>query len=151
MRYASARAMPDAPKNLPAVAQRVIDAMLYGVDQVMFPGSKDIPPGTPLSLRHAAIACGIRVRRMEELAMTRLFQDALRCESVVRRESEDPRNLAVALAIRDDPGDGSPSAASARLKAIETIRGKEPVHAVHVTVGQRTRRQHDARMDYQTR
>jgi hypothetical protein len=100
MRYASARAMPDAPKNLPAVAQRVIDAMLYGVDQVMFPGSKDIPPGTPLSLRHAAIACGIRVRRMEELAMTRLFQDALRCESVVRRESEDPRNLAVALAIR---------------------------------------------------
>jgi hypothetical protein len=88
---------------------------------------------------------------MEKIADTKLFQDALRCEIAAPRESEDPRNLAVAIEIRDDPGDGSPKAMTTRLKAIDTIREKQPVHAVHVKVGQRHRRQHDARWIIKTR
>jgi hypothetical protein len=57
---------------------------------------------------------------MEKLAETKLFQDALKCEVEAAREMEDPRNLAVAIAIRDDPGDGSPKAMTTRLKASET-------------------------------
>jgi hypothetical protein len=116
---------------------------------VMFPGTKNIPPGTPLTLKQVAIACGVRVRRMEKLAETALFQDALRREVEAAREMEDPVNLAVAIAFNDNQGDGSPKVAHLRLKAIDSIRGKEPVHAVQVKVGQRHRRQHDARVDYQ--
>jgi hypothetical protein len=114
------------PPKLPFAIRRTIEAMAHGIDRPLFPGTpREIPAGTPLPLKLAAVAVGCRARRAEGAATTKAFMEALVAETIIRRESEDPRNLAVAIAIRDDPASGS----SARLAAIDSIRPKEPVRA----------------------
>jgi hypothetical protein len=121
--------MTGAPK-LPLAIRRTVEAMAHGVDRPLFPGTaKEIPAGTPLALKQAAIAIGCRVKRAEAAAKAPEFVRALAEETAIRRASEDPRSLAVAIKIRDNPGDGLPSDRHAQLAAIKTIRGKPPVRA----------------------
>jgi hypothetical protein len=110
--------------TLPARIRDVITAMVYGSDSPMFPGTpQEIPPGTPLSIRDAAVACGVRPARVQGMASSKIFVETLRTEMEARRYAEEPANLAVAMAIRDDRGDGSPEAKAVRLKAVRVIRG----------------------------
>src|SRR4029453_3859059 len=97
--------------------------MAHGVDQVMFPESKKpLEPGTPLSWRQAAVAVGILPKTLEPWLTTKPFCEYLKAQQVRRRESDDPVLLALAIAILDDPGDGSPRVKRARLRAASFIR-----------------------------
>jgi hypothetical protein len=111
-----------APK-LSLALRRLAEAMAHGIDTPYFPGThREIAPGAPLPLRLAALAVGCRVRRAEAAAMTKPFLDALAAEVALRRETDDPSKLALAIETRDN-GD----APDARLEAIDTVRGKQPV------------------------
>jgi hypothetical protein len=114
---------PRKAETLPKAILHAAHAMVHGVDQMMFPDTNRIPPGTPLSWRQAAIAVGILPRTLEPWLTTKPFREAIEAELKRRRESEDPVNLALAIAVRDDPGDGSPAAKRARLRAAVFIRG----------------------------
>src|SRR6202012_361357 len=76
------------------------------------------------------------VRRMREIYKTPLFQTELNREIIAQRNAEKPRNLLVAKEIRDDRGDGSAAFATARLKAIQTIEGRDGGTSVNVQVNQ---------------
>jgi hypothetical protein len=74
--------------KLPYAIRRTIEAMVHGIDRPYFPGTpREIPAGTPLPLRLAAVAVGCRVNRAERAATTRAFIAALVAESAIRRES----------------------------------------------------------------
>jgi hypothetical protein len=55
-----------------------------------------------------------------------------------RRESEEARNLATAIEIRDNPGEGLPADRAVQLKAIAAIEGTDKAPAVTVNVNQQT-------------
>ena len=55
-----------------------------------------------------------------------------------RRESEQARNLATAIAIRDDEGDGSAATKTVQLKACRSSRARPSKAAVTVNVNQQT-------------
>ena len=55
-----------------------------------------------------------------------------------RRESEHARNLATAIAIRDDEGDGSAATKTVQLKACAFIEGPPDKGGVVVNVNQQT-------------
>ncbi len=92
----------------------------------------------PLSLPAAAAACGVGVRTVRNIAGSKLFQDAFAAEVESYRQSLEPGNLAVALSIRDEHGDGSPERDSVRLKAVQVLRGTPKPSAVNIQINQRT-------------
>jgi hypothetical protein len=93
----------------------------------------------PLTVEEAARAEGYRVKRarnyLADLPAFNLYRRALLRE---RRESEAARNLATAIAIRDDKGDGSAATKTVQLKAIAVIEGNDKAPAVTVNVNQQT-------------
>ncbi len=109
---------------LPDYAGALIDAMIHGVDHDYEVDGDLVPAGMPLTLKQAALACGVRCRQARELASTTLFKAELNKAEIGFRNSERPRNLHTAVVIRDDEGDGSAATKTARLKAIATIEGK---------------------------
>lgn len=93
----------------------------------------------PRSLEQAAKDCGYRVRRARSyLADLPAFNAYRRHLLKERRESEQARNLATAIAIRDNPGDGSAADRTVQLKAIQVIEGNDKGPAVTVNVNQQT-------------
>ena len=90
----------------------------------------------PLSLEEAARAEGYRLRRARSyLADLPAFNAYRRHLLKERRESEQARNLATAIAIRDDEGDGSAATKTVQLKACAFIEGppdKGPAVTVNV-------------------
>lgn len=90
----------------------------------------------PRSLEQAAKDCGYRVRRARSyLADLPAFNAYRRQLLKERRESEAARNLATAIAIRDEEGDGSAATKTVQLKACQFIEGppdKGPAVTVNV-------------------
>ena len=93
----------------------------------------------PRSLEQAAKDCGYRVRRarsyLADLPAFNVYRRQLLKE---RRESEQARNLATAIAIRDDKGDGSAATKTVQLKACQFIEGPSDKASVTVNVNQQT-------------
>ena len=93
----------------------------------------------PRSLEQAAKDCGYRVRRARSyLADLPAFNAYRRQLLKERRESEAARNLATAIAIRDNPGDGLAADRTVQLKAIGVIEGPPDKGGVVVNVNQQT-------------
>jgi len=93
--------------------------------------------GWPLSLDDAAKAMGYKLKRVRTYLDLMPEFNAYRAQLLKgRRESESARNLATAVAIRDDPGDGRAADKTVQLKAIGVIEGKAGHPAVQVNVNQ---------------
>jgi hypothetical protein len=91
----------------------------------------------PLTLLEAAKAEGYRLKRartyLADLPAFNLYRTQL---LKARRENEAARNLATAIEIRDDDGDGSAAIRTVRLKACQFIEGKPDGASVTVNVQQ---------------
>ena len=93
----------------------------------------------PRSLEQAAKDCGYRVRRARSyLADLPAFNAYRRQLLKERRNAEQARNLATAIAIRDDKGDGSAATKTVQLKACQFIEGPPDKAGVTVNVNQQT-------------
>ena len=91
------------------------------------------------ALSKRAKDCGYRVRRARSyLADLPAFNAYRRQLLKERRESEQARNLATAIAIRDDEGDGSAATKTVQLKACAFIEGPPEKADVTVNVNQQT-------------
>jgi hypothetical protein len=112
-------------KELSEANRAMIELMVYGLDEAADIEGERIEAGAPLTLRQAARAVGVRLRKARELSETALFQRELQKVRQSQCNGERPRNLKVAIEIRDDAGDGSAAFATARLKAIQTIEGRD--------------------------
>ena len=112
----------------------VIELMTYGLDE----GAMGFSAGVPLTLIQAADCVGVRRRQAREIGQTPVFIAELNRQMKGRQQSERPRNLAVAIAIRDDEGDGSAATKAVRLKAIQSIEGRDGPSSVSVNVGVQT-------------
>jgi len=117
---------------------RVIELMVYGLDEGGEIDNEWIEAGVPLTLRQAALAGGVRVRQAKEVYETALFKTALNEALLGQRASERPKNLHTAIKIRDDEGDGSAATKTVRLKAIQTIEGTDGRAKVQATVNTHT-------------
>lgn len=91
----------------------------------------------PLTVEEAARAEGYRVKRarnhLADLPAFNLYRRRLLKE---RRESEQARNLATLIQIRDDPGEGRAADRTVQLKAIQVMEGNDKGPAVTVNVTQ---------------
>jgi hypothetical protein len=91
----------------------------------------------PLTLMEAAKAEGYRLKRartcLADLPAFNLYRAQL---LKARRENEQARNLATAIEIRDDDGDGSAAIRTVRLKACQFIEGTPDGASVVVNVSQ---------------
>lgn len=111
-------------------------AMVHGVDG----DYRGFPAGTPLPLKIAARACGVRVDRVRQASRTPEFIEAFKSALEASRKAEDPRSLAIAIRIRDD----ETAPAILRLQAIDRIeRGLRPVS---ITPKGRLKRFHSKQM-----
>jgi hypothetical protein len=125
--------------GLPAKYSTVIDLMVHGHIEPATIEGVFIEAGQPMTLRQAARAAGVRLRQAREVSDTELFAKALNRAVQARRNSERPRNLAVAIGIRDEVGDKSAATKTVRLKAIDSIEGKPSSGTnVQVNVNQNT-------------
>jgi hypothetical protein len=109
---------------LPKRFEPVIDAMVNGLSEDVTVEGVTIPAGRPLSARQAALALGVRLRALRDIYDTPLFGEALSKALLSRRRAEEPKNLHVAVSIRDSEGDGSAAFQRARLAAVDSIRDK---------------------------
>jgi hypothetical protein len=114
------------PSKLPYLLESVAKAMVFGVNRNITVKGKTIPAGTPLDMRTAARAVGVRVGSVVSMSLElrAAFAEALEAQSGARRLFQDPANLATAIRIRDDEDDGSNDTKRARLQAIESIRAR---------------------------
>jgi|HubBroStandDraft_2_1064218.scaffolds.fasta_scaffold590795_1 hypothetical protein len=91
----------------------------------------------PMTVEEAARAEGYRVKRarnyLADLPQFNAYRRALLKE---RRESEQARNLATLIQIRDDPGEGRAADRTVQLKAIQVMEGNDKGPAVTVNVTQ---------------
>jgi hypothetical protein len=91
----------------------------------------------PRTLEQAAKDCGYRIKRARNyLDALPAFNEYRRRLLKARRESEQARNLATLIKIRDDPGDGKAADRTVQLKAVVAIEGTDKAHAVTVNVSQ---------------
>jgi hypothetical protein len=82
--------------------------MTEGLDHDAVILGAEIPAYQPLSLVQAAKATGYLLKKARNVLGDRPEFNQLRGQLLkARRESEGPRNLATAIKIRDDEGDGS--------------------------------------------
>ena len=127
------------PAKLPPRIEALIYAVCNGVDETLFPnGRRPIPPGSPLSVAQAALAIGVAKSYATRWSQTPLFRERLRVSIRARREAEEPENIAAAIEIRDNHGDGTIDRDRIRLAAIDRLRVKEPAAAVNVELQQHT-------------
>lgn len=104
---------PSKLTRLPQAAVTVVHTMVHGLQE----------DRKPLTLVDACKALGFEVTRILQLARNDLFTKEMMDQLNTRRMLEYPRNLGVALEIRDSIGDGTSRADDVRLKAIMTIEG----------------------------
>ena len=91
----------------------------------------------PLTLEEAARAEGYRLKRARTYLADLPAFNAYRAQLLkARRENEAARNLATAIEIRDDDGDGSAAIRTVRLKACQFIEGTPDKASVTVNVSQ---------------
>jgi hypothetical protein len=91
----------------------------------------------PLTLLEAAKAEGYRLKRARTYLADLPAFNAYRAQLLkARRENEAARNLATAIEIRDDDGDGSAAIRTVRLKACQFIEGTPDKASVTVNVSQ---------------
>lgn len=125
------------PKALTDDEEQIAELMVYGLPNDETIRGKDIKAGWPLTLEQAASFIGYRLKR----ARTHLnpmpeFRALLGSHIADLRRSEKARNLARAVAIRDDPGEGLAADRTVQLKAIGVIEGTEGKASVVVNVNQ---------------
>jgi hypothetical protein len=91
----------------------------------------------PRTLEQAAKDCGYRIKRARNyLDALPAFNEYRRRLLKERRESEQARNLATLIQIRDDPGDGKAADRTVQLKAIQVMEGTPDKASVTVNVNQ---------------
>jgi hypothetical protein len=91
----------------------------------------------PRALEQAAKDCGYRIKRARNyLDALPAFNEYRRRLLKERRESEEARNLATLIQIRDDPGEGKAADRTVQLKAVAAIEGTDKAPAVIVNVSQ---------------
>jgi hypothetical protein len=114
-------------RKIPVAGQAVIHAMVHGpYEDIVIAQDGPAPPRTikafePMTFMDACRALGLDPRRILDLTRLSQFNVEMTRQLNARRGMEQARNLGVAIAIRDSEGDGSPLAASTRLKAIMVI------------------------------
>jgi hypothetical protein len=126
-----------APAGLTEDEQEMARLMVYGLPHGEVILGKVVKPDWPLTLEQAAKFVGYRLKR------ARTHLDNLPAFSTHRRElldgkrkAELARNLATAIAIRDDEGENLAADRTVRLKAIGVIEGNEGKAGVVVNVNQ---------------
>jgi hypothetical protein len=126
-------------KGLTATEREIARLMTEGLDHDAVILGAEIPAYQPLSLVQAAKATGYLLKKARNVLGDRAEFNQLRGQLLKpRRESEGPRNLATAIKIRDDEGDGSAADRTVRLKAIGVIEGTGDKASVTVNVNQQT-------------
>jgi hypothetical protein len=97
--------------------------MVFGLDASEAIDGEPVSAGHPLTVKQAALFCGMRLRRARAVADTPAF--VARFDQLVRRLrlGERSLNLAFAIATRDDEGQGLAADRAVRLKAIGVIAG----------------------------
>jgi hypothetical protein len=126
-------------KGLTATEREIARLMTDGLDHDAVILGAEIPAYQPLSLTQAAKATRYLLKKARNVLGDRAEFNQLRGQLLkARRESEGPRNLATAIKIRDDEGDGSAADRTVRLKAIGVIEGNEGKAGVVVNVNQQT-------------
>jgi hypothetical protein len=130
---------PSKAKGLTEDEEQIAFLMTYGLPHEETILGKTVKPDWPLTLEQAAKFVGYRLKR------ARTYLDNLPAFATHRRElldgkrkAELARNLATAIAIRDDPGENSAADKTVRLKAIGVIEGNEGKGGVVVNVNQQT-------------
>jgi hypothetical protein len=115
-----------APAGLTDDEEEIAHLMVYGLPHAEIILGKVVKPDWPLTLEQAAKFVGYRLKR------ARTHLDTLPAFSTHRRElldgkrkAELARNLATAIAIRDDEGENLAADRTVRLKAIQVIEGSE--------------------------
>jgi hypothetical protein len=122
--------MPGAlvPKKPPEGLTRIERAIAYRMVE-------GLP--RPLTLEEAARAEGYRLKRARQYLADLPAFNAYRAQLLkARRENEAARNLATAIEIRDDDGDGSAAIRTVRLKACQFIEGTPDKAGVTVNINQ---------------
>jgi hypothetical protein len=115
---------PTRPTGLTRTEAQIAYLTVYGLPQ-------------PRTLEQAAKDCGYRIKRarnyLDALPAFNAYRRRLLKE---RRQSEQARNLATLIQIRDDPGDGKAADRTVQLKAVAAIEGTDKAPAVTVNVSQ---------------
>jgi hypothetical protein len=113
-----------APDGLTRIERQIAYRMVEGLPR-------------PLTLEEAAKAEGYRLKRarnyLADLPAFNLYRAQL---LKARRENEAARNLATAIEIRDDDGDGSAAIRTVRLKACQFIESAPDKAGVTVNINQ---------------
>ena len=125
--------------KLTATEREIARLMTEGLDHDAVILGAEIPAYQPLSLTQAAKATGYLLKKARNHLGDLPAFNQLRGQLLkARRESEGPRNLATAIKIRDDEGDGSAADRTVRLKAIGVIERNGGKGGVVVNVSQQT-------------
>jgi len=115
-----------APDGLTRIERQIAYRMVEGLPR-------------PLTLLEAAKAEGYRLKRARTYLADLPAFNVYRAQLLkARRENEQARNLATAIEIRDDDGDGSAAIRTVRLKACQFIEGTPDGASVVVNVNQQT-------------
>jgi hypothetical protein len=126
------------PAGLSDDEAEIARLMVHGLPTEELILGKLIKPDWPLTLEQAASFMGYRLKRARrELDPNPEFRGYARKLLEARREAEAARNLAVAIDIRDDPGEGLAADRTVRLKAASFIQGDDKP-GVTVNINQQT-------------
>jgi hypothetical protein len=126
------------PKGLTEEEAEIARLMVHGLpnDEVIL--DTPVKAGWPLTLAQAAKFMGYRLKRARaQLDPNPDFRGYCRELLEARRESERARNMAVAVEIRDDVGDGTAATKTVRIKAASFIQGDDKP-GVTVNINQQT-------------
>jgi hypothetical protein len=118
---------PTRPTGLTRTEAQIAYLTVYGLPQ-------------PRTLVQAAKDCGYRIKRARNyLDALPAFNEYRRRLLKERRQSEQARNLATLIQIRDDPGEGKAADRTVQLKAVAAIEGADgKAPSVTVNVSQQT-------------
>jgi hypothetical protein len=123
--------------KLSSVEQEIARLMVDGLDHDETILGAAVPAFWPLTLAQAARSCGYPMKKARNYLGDYGPFNAYRARLLKgRRESEAARNIATAVQIRDDEGEGSAADRTVRLKAISVIEGNEGKGGVVVNVNQ---------------
>jgi hypothetical protein len=116
--------------------QELADVMVWGVAEAFTVDGKTYEAFEPLPVWHAAAFMGIRRKRAKVALTDPKFRKAYGANLDGMRNGERARNLATAIKIRDDSGEGLAADRTVQLKAIATIEGRDGAGGVTVNLNQ---------------
>lgn len=119
-----------------AMLEDLSDLMTFGLSQPEEIEGVIVDANWPLTVRQAAKFLGKRVSGCRDMSQEIPFKDLMREKLIALRNGERARNLARAVAIRDNPGEGLAADRTVQLKAIGVIEGTEGKAGVVVNVNQ---------------